>query len=332
MAWKYLLPLVALAGVAIGAYVVSVTNRDVAPVPATDLPAHAPYSSSVSGSGIVEAGSQNVSVVAPEAGIVTRVLVKPGDNVAAGAPLVQLDDRLMAASIYQQQAVVTGDEAAVRVAQAQFDAAKEQAALLESIAGTRPSALPTAQELARYHSDMTIAQARIDQTTAELTAARIQLATLQGEREAMTIRSPLAGQVLHMDARVGEWIGGGSGAAPLAVVGDVTQLRVRVDVDENEAWRVRPGAAAEGSVRGNPNVRTPLQFDYVEPMVLPKHSLTGDSAERVDTRVLEIVYTFRRNDLPIYVGQQMDVSIDATGAQTQPAGDVPAGPATRVSR
>ncbi|MHB8523242.1 MAG: hypothetical protein ACYDH9_21155 [Limisphaerales bacterium] len=43
---------------------------------------------------------------------------------------------------------------------------------------------------------------------------------------------------------------------------------------------------------------------------MPKKSLTGDSAERVDTRVLQVISSSKRGDLPIYGGQQMDVFIN----------------------
>ena len=42
----------------------------------------------------------------------------------------------------------------------------------------------------------------------------------------------------------------------------------------------------------------------------PKKSLTGDSSERVDTRVLQIIYQFDKQDMPIFSGQQMDVYIE----------------------
>jgi HlyD family secretion protein len=48
-----------------------------------------------------------------------------------------------------------------------------------------------------------------------------------------------------------------------------------------------------------------------EPFVVPKKSLTGDTTERVDTRVLQVLYRFNRGDLPVYVGQQVDVFIEA---------------------
>ena len=47
----------------------------------------------------------------------------------------------------------------------------------------------------------------------------------------------------------------------------------------------------------------------METYVIPKKSLTGDNTERVDTRVLQVIYSMV-NDGRVYVGQQMDVFID----------------------
>jgi hypothetical protein len=52
-----------------------------------------------------------------------------------------------------------------------------------------------------------------------------------------------------------------------------------------------------------------LTFDLVEPYVVPRTSLTGDSTERVDVRVLQVIYGFRPLAFPVYVGQQEDVLI-----------------------
>jgi HlyD family secretion protein len=48
----------------------------------------------------------------------------------------------------------------------------------------------------------------------------------------------------------------------------------------------------------------------VEPYVTPKTSLTGSSTERVDTRVLQVIYSFPPHALPAFVGQQLDVFIE----------------------
>src|SRR5437868_557872 len=85
----------------------------------------------------------------------------------------------------------------------------------------------------------------------------------------------------------------------------------RLDVDEHEGWRVRAGSAAVGRLRGNAELKTPLSFVRFEPFVVPKKSLTGDSTERVDTRVLQVIYKVEQDDLPLFVGEQLDVFIDA---------------------
>ena len=77
--------------------------------------------------------------------------------------------------------------------------------------------------------------------------------------------------------------------------------------------RFRKGAPAQASLRGTPGVLYPLKFVRVEPYAVPKKSLTGDNTERVDTRVLEVIYSLDEKDQPIYVGQQMDVFIDVGG-------------------
>jgi len=89
---------------------------------------------------------------------------------------------------------------------------------------------------------------------------------------------------------------------------------VRTDVDENDAWRFARGARAIAYLRGNPRMHTELTFVRVEPYVVPKRSLTGDTSERVDTRVLQVLYGFPREQLKVYVGQQMDVYIEAPEA------------------
>ena len=75
---------------------------------------------------------------------------------------------------------------------------------------------------------------------------------------------------------------------------------------------MQPEAKATAAVRGNSNLKTPLTFVRFEPFVIPKKSLTGDSTERVDTRVLQVMYQVDTDNLRLFVGQQMDVFIDAS--------------------
>jgi hypothetical protein len=69
--------------------------------------------------------------------------------------------------------------------------------------------------------------------------------------------------------------------------------------------------AAIAFIKGNSERAIELTFVRIEPYVIPKVSLTGSSTERVDTRVLQVIYSLKRPiDQPLYVGQQVDVFIN----------------------
>ena len=127
----------------------------------------------------------------------------------------------------------------------------------------------------------------------------------------MTVRAPRDGNVLRINTRAGEYASAQILATPLIVFGDTQTYWVRVDIDENDAWRVHEGAHAVASLRGNAKLKTDLKFVRFEPYVIPKKSLTGDNSERVDTRVLQIMFECTATDLPLFVGQLMDVYIEA---------------------
>ena len=138
----------------------------------------------------------------------------------------------------------------------------------------------------------------------------------------LIILAPVDGDVLQVNIRAGEFAQAGSLSTPLLVIGNLEQVHVRVDIDENDAWRFNKKSKAVAFLRGNRNFKVNLQLEYVEPFVVPKRSLTGDSNERVDTRVLQALYSFDRAQLPIYVGQQMDVFIEAPDYSTHENIDV----------
>jgi hypothetical protein len=65
-------------------------------------------------------------------------------------------------------------------------------------------------------------------------------------------------------------------------------------------------------MKGDAERRIPLEFVRIDPYIVPKRSLTGDNTERVDVRVLQVIYRFRPPAFPAYVGQQVDVFIDTS--------------------
>jgi multidrug resistance efflux pump len=135
------------------------------------------------------------------------------------------------------------------------------------------------------------------------------------------VKAPRDGEILRINVREGEYAQPFVGDAAL-VLGDTKRLQVRVDIDEYNAQRVRSSASAVAYPKGDHTKTIPLSFSRFEPLVVPKKSLTGAPVERVDTRVLQVIYTFERPDWPIYVGQQLEVFIetDDLASASPPAG------------
>jgi multidrug resistance efflux pump len=96
-------------------------------------------------------------------------------------------------------------------------------------------------------------------------------------------------------------------------MGETNPLHIRVDIDENEAARVKVGAPAIVSPRGAADQRVEADFVRIEPQVVPKRSLTNSAAERVDVRVLQVIYALPQSKAGegFRVGQQIDAFIPA---------------------
>lgn len=283
---RLLLAAVALAGVLAATQLASTAAENPVAAPPPFQPAVRDKDGLLSASGLVEAVAENTLVGVPFAGVVAEVPAKVSRTVKAGDPLLVLDTREL--------------RPAAAAALAAAERAEDRARRLRPLAGTG-------------------AVAEREVTEAELAArearARADLAAAQLERA--TVRSPIDGTVLQVSVRPGEFVAAG-GKAPV-VVGDISRLQIRCDIDEQMAPRMREGLPAKGFLKGEvakagaPDRSLPLRFVRIEPFVVPKTSLTGASAERVDTRVLQVIYQFDRPaDRPVFVGQQMDVYIDTT--------------------
>lgn len=170
-------------------------------------------------------------------------------------------------------------------------------------------------DLAVSRAALAQAQAQCDQTQIELDRLRVAAPRVRKPGADRTL-NPIPStdlvefKVLQVNVRPGEYVGTTPGQA-IIVLGTVGRLHVRVDVDENDIARFRPGMKGTAAPRGEPQTRFPLTFVRVEPYVIPKKSLTGGNTERVDTRVLQVIYAIDAADVPLYVGQQLDVSLDA---------------------
>jgi HlyD family secretion protein len=309
---KSILPLVALVALTFG--IISVVRsqpRQAATIPPSP-PAVSPYSRTVAAVGLVEASTENIAIGTPLSDVVSDVLVTVGQPVKAGDPLFRLDDRQRQADLAARQAQLRVAETEVKVNAALLDDVNRQFKFVENL---KDKSAISSEEFAKRQSAVETAHARLDAAKAQVTSAATQIKMVETEIARSVVRAPVDGEVLQVKIHPGEFAPAGVTATPLILLGQLQPLNVRVDVDEHEAWRVQPEAKAVASVRGNSNLKTPLTFVRFEPFVLPKKSLTGDSTERVDTRVLQVIYRVESDNLQLFVGQQMDVFIETPAVQ-----------------
>lgn len=346
---KYVLAILAALGVAAVIAMVIQGNR-AAPAPQTDTPpANAPFSSYIFGPGIIEASTENIAVGTPVSGIVTAIYVKWGDRVKTGAPLFKVDSRDLEAQLLPANAKVKEIEAQLLPANAKVEEAQATLAKAENRLkvgeALEPGVSISAEEMSNRRFDVAIykatlasAQAQFDQVKTQIGSAEAQVGQIKAQIEQHTIRAPVSGRILQMKTRPGEYAQTGVLTTPLMLVGDDTTLHVRVDIDENDAWKFQPCAPAVVSLRGNPQLKANLHYVRTDPDVIPKVLLTGDATQRTDTRVLQLVYSFDPGSLPVYVGQLTDVFIEAPQTvansphEANPAGSCADAPGEKAPR
>jgi len=271
-------------------------------------PAEAPYATYIGGAGLVEAANDNISLGTSLPGIVKTVNVKAGDRVKAGQALFMIDDREYRADLLIKQAELAKAEGALEEALAAQKDSASQYALVKDASGLAVSV----DDIQKRKHAAALGDAKFLSAKANVEAGRASLEAARTVLDRLTVRAPMEGEVIQLNVRPGEYAPTGALDKPLMRLGSLETYHIRVDVDENDAWRFRTGARATAFLRGNRDFKAEVQFARVDPYVTPKLSLTGSSSERVDTRVLQVIYSFDRKALPVYVGQQVDVFIETT--------------------
>lgn len=312
-------------------------------------PSRSSYTAILAGAGMVEPKSENIQIASALPGLVTEVHVSVGDYVAAGDVLFVQDARSQRATLLVREAELAAAQAelqrlesmprsedlpvlAARVSKARADE-KARHDMLTRTEGLFNKKIAPEQDL--IQQQQLYAASRADVQLAEAEEAKLKAGSWKADRavamasverarqlvdqarvelERLQIKAPISGTILKVDVRPGEFVGTPPGQ-PLIVLGDISQLHVRVDIDEQDLPRFRPGLPGQGYVRGDARDALPLRFIRVEPYAQPKKSLTGSGNERVDTRVLQVIYAIDSTDSqtrPVYVGQQIDVYLDTT--------------------
>jgi HlyD family secretion protein len=325
-------------------------------LPPPVAPAETPYGRTVAGTGVIEpngeaSGTGIISAGSQMAGLVSRVCVHIGQDVKAGELLFVLDQRQALTELRAKQAAlelaqaqmhkqdmlprpeeVPVSEAQVRAAEATFRQQDDQRNRDRQIAshhalsqedmmvheqlfqGARAQ-LDVARANLRllkaggWTEDKAIALATVNQARAQVEQAEVAVRLLE-------VRAPVDGTILEVRVRPGEYVCTAS-SQPLVLMGNLSPMHVRVNIDEADLPRLGVHAKASGRVRGDLTRQDlGLRFIRLEPHMVPKTALTGANAERIDTRVAQLIYAIESNqrlvsEKKLLVGQVVDVFLEA---------------------
>ncbi|MFO0828157.1 MAG: biotin/lipoyl-binding protein [Phycisphaerales bacterium] len=348
------LPVLAIAGLALAAYTVKKQNQPVPPPAVPIQPNASPYVARIAGVGSVEPSTEVVKVGAPLGGLVENVAVVEGQTVKRGDVLFVLDRR-------EATARLATAEADLRVAQAKLasldakpwpeDVARAEARLNARVAALEDArgrlkrldsvgsdAVVTANERPTLEFQVHLLESQVGEAKADLEQVRrgtypeqrdeavaaISLATARRDEaktalERLTVASPLDATVLNVNVRAGEYAPAGPQAPTLVALGSLTPLHLRVEIDELDAFRFTPNAKAVAMLRGVVKREFPLRFVRIVPQVQPKRTVTGEMGERMDTRVMQVIYAIGDpadgKPMGLWPGQALDVFIDQSSAQ-----------------
>jgi HlyD family secretion protein len=301
---KFFLPFLAAGMLGFAIYHVAMAQKTYTKAPPPIEPPTTPFGHTVAGSGIVEPNNEAsttsaIAVGSQISGVVTHVDVRINQNVKAGDLLFELDKRAALADLHVREAQVGVADSNVRLQKDQLD---RGAKLLPRQAITEQDYVTRVEN---YRSAL-----------ASLELAKVQVEQGKTAVDLLEIRAPVDGTILQINIRPGEFVSI-SGNQSMIQMGNMQPLHVRVDVDEEDLPRLKLNAPATAKIRGDAlQQEVPLHFVRLEPFAMPKVSLTGANTERVDTRVVQVIYAIEPNnklvaERKILVGQLLDVFIDS---------------------
>lgn len=299
-----------------------------------------PFRSYISAVGIVEASSENILIGSPVNRVVSKVEVSVGEKVKAGQVLFRLESHDLEADreakeIASKNATVNLEKlqalpreedmlvakASLQAAQVAYTKAQSQ---YERVDGLEKTGAMSAEDVMQRRFSLQEAEAQLQKAEAdfakvkggtwlpdlEIAKLKVEMAKADLQRtlteiQRTIITAPIDATVLQIKIHEGEFP-----RSPPMIIGNTDILHVRVSINQFDAPFFNREAPAVAYLQGNAESNFPLKFVALEPLFVTKQNITNEITEKVDTRVLQAIYSFKEGTQRVYVGQQMDVFIE----------------------
>jgi HlyD family secretion protein len=320
-----------------------VTMGDAVPVSAQQAPGEEGRWSAVA-PGRVEPREGEYRISAATPGRIVEIRIHDGDKVAAGDLLVKLDDaapvaRLSSALADAALKKFTRDDQGpggklkqrYDADDALFDGERRVAAAHDALDAAQAGGKGGASEIEKAKAELTAAQDALPKLRASaanlrkdtgapkpnpyetaLAVAQGQVAEAQALLDQTRIRAPVNGTVLQVAAKLGA-VAAPSAPESLAVIGDLSAMRVRAEVDARDAGHVKAGQKAVVRADAFPGKEFTGHVTSVAPGLTATRLSPRGPRRPGDSEILEVFVAFDALP-PLPTGMRVDVNFTAERA------------------
>ncbi|HJZ96293.1 MAG TPA: efflux RND transporter periplasmic adaptor subunit [Candidatus Solibacter sp.] len=230
--------------------------------------------------GKIEANPNLMSRVAlPLAGRVSSVLVRLGDAVKRGDPILTIEapDADAAVSAYlQAKAAINQAQANLNKAQADYDRSSD---LFSHNAIAKKDVLTTENALAQAKAALDTANANLEQYDRKLRLLGLKPNTF-GQK--VTVAAPISGKVLEMTIAAGEYRNDTN--TPVMTIADLSTVWVASDVPESQIRFIQPGEHIDVELTAYPGETFRGRVTRIADMVDPQTRTIKVRAEMDNSR------------------------------------------------
>ena len=153
------------------------------------------------------------------------------------------------------------------------------------------------------------------QLEGELNVARAELSAAQAALEKTRICAPIAGTVLKVNVRAGE-VASPVATQPLMLLGDISALRVRAQIDEQDLGQIKPGQPVLVRTADFPGKEFPGTVSSIAPMVELGDINLGGERNPILAHVAQVLVGLTAWG-QLAVGMKVDVFFEGDAEQQQ---------------